>query len=197
MRGSVIVLFVLTTSGCCVPSAPPAPRTHVRPAEPVAEQAPAPEPPPVEPHDPPNAVRREVHVAAFVDDELTQCADIAVLFLPPDPLPTPWPPPTHPMPQETDMVQIQRPCADSFADRTPMGTCVTHQETTGDDHVHRVVDTTELYYSGHILENDRPMRECLQNGGDWTGVDRDSAAAQEARLRQARHELDALQHHQH
>lgn len=190
-----LLIVILVASGCCIPSGeqPEAPGTSVRPAEPepAAEVV---EPEPAEPEvspDPPNSIRRVNHIANFANDQLTHCADMELFAVPPDPLPERWPPAELEL--EEGQMRVQRPCAESFPDRTSLGTCTARIENSPETGGHAVMSIVEYWYTADaVLDDDRLMRECLEMGGSWEAIDRDSAAAQQARLQQARRELEAL-----
>jgi hypothetical protein len=136
----------------------------------------------------------------FANDELVACVEAErTIVLAPGADWTSDPPGEAPTIEGLVFVPVAN-CRDSLDGRPILATCETTGEavrpegspegtsmtTIGREHI--------MSFAG--LEQDARMRECLQAGGRWTALDRDSPEYQHARLRhdasQARRDLEAM-----
>ncbi len=90
---------------------------------------------------------------------------------------------------------LPKPCAEQFSDRTPLATCGVPAHAVGDAGAD--VALTDRYYdTGTLGRSDRYMKGCLDMGGDWSALPRDSdeyrAAAHAAARRNAEKNLERL-----
>jgi hypothetical protein len=143
---------------------------------------------------------RILSFAAFQHDELIECDDLEIpqqkagtdLKSASDQI---WN--AFNKPKGTQVItRLPHSCADQFSDRPPFGTC---------KDVGVVKDAPGLrgrighYSFADVFRSDWAMRECLESGGRWSSMRRDSPEFREAQLRfdalQMQHRMDKLAKH--
>jgi hypothetical protein len=125
--------------------------------------------------------------AAFKSDDLVECDDIelagaalkkgADLKGAADQL---WTSFSRPKDAALTMARLTRSCEDQFADRRPFGTCTDWAPWKPAP----ALRARTLHFSfPEVFRSDWAMRECLENGGQWSSLPRISQEFREAQLR--------------
>ncbi|MEM9194834.1 MAG: hypothetical protein AAGF12_36990 [Myxococcota bacterium] len=84
-----------------------------------------------------------------------------------------------------DHVAVEQPCDDAFADRLVLGSCTSEDADSSEDLpgvVTRSAFTARYYGFGPVFGSDRLMQDCLNRGGRWHSIDRESPEFLRARL---------------
>ena len=85
------------------------------------------------------------------------------------------------------VTRLKQPCINQFGDRTAFATC---RFRIGDDAGHAEMRVVSSIYSFRAaFGDDRAMRGCLEVGGDWAAIPRNSPEFQQARLH---HDMGSL-----
>lgn len=79
-----------------------------------------------------------------------------------------------------ELLQVTGPCADQFQDRTVYGSCAAR----GGDKPIEISFTENWYRFSDVFSDDAVMKQCLQMGGKWKAVSRDSPEYRRAKLEQ-------------
>lgn len=134
-----------------------------------------------------------MHIASFRDNRLDECVELALDL-------------TQVAPEESarlregtdqfvkgfgsqkgvEMLKLQRPCVEQFADRTVLATCLLRRP---DDHLGM---TTRFYDIRTLEQSDAPMKGCLSMGGDWQSSADEGAVTSERFHDHVRQFQDAL-----
>lgn len=80
-------------------------------------------------------------------------------------------------------------CAEQFADRVALGSCVNESTLSGDGGVAVVRIASNYYSAATTKDSDAHMRACLKDGGKWSAPSKDDPEAARERLRQRAAEL--------
>jgi hypothetical protein len=191
MRASVLSLFLLL--GCSKTQAAPTP-PPAEAAVPVAVVADA--VPAVDAAPPSRAMVATGSYAHFEGSQLFECVDVTVDYLRPEDAGTDWKPKDDPvavlMKDQKSSARITRPCAEQFADRIVLGTCVaTLSEKNARSKKGKdagwtpglaITYSSSFFDFGDVGVNDARMAECMKLGGDWKGLARDSVEWHKAKL---------------
>ena len=139
---------------------------------------------------PPAKVSR-TSVAKLSGGLLDECVDISFQGEPPDAGPN-WDPATGFVKgaklKDKDVMVVPKGCAVQFADRTPLAVCGFEKEQKG----LRVAYTSNRYLFEDVGLSDTAMKECIEMGGDWKAVPRDSKEWRAAKLEHSRRKLQKL-----
>lgn len=180
-------LLALVLVGCSKPEAKPAPVETVPSAAPVVKSA---EPPPA-----PKAYQGTISFAHFAKDQIFECIDATVQIQPPGDAGADWAPKDDPIaklattPFLKKTTKLSKPCGEQFGDRTVLASCtlVDKGERHDGGNPRLVVTFTSNFYNYEdVGPTDEHMKDCLQNGGDWKALSRDSAEWKKAKLEHSR-----------
>jgi hypothetical protein len=195
----LLVLGVIV--GCNQAAPPPAPAPS---AVPVAAVPVVPAPPPAPP-----PFRESVHIATFFDGRLDECVDFELVADPPpaadvqaglrEAIAEMAEPPdgAKNRNRRQTTTRIRRPCALQFADRTALATCPVVLPMPNAPAPGIQLSARAAYFDvGTLLDGDGYMRACLERGGDWQALSRDSrewhAAEAAHRLAEAQRAVERL-----
>ncbi len=135
---------------------------------------------------PPAEVREGIYFAVFRDEQLSECVSF-IGTRPPGAAPR--------TPEETqkhgeeiaaeatkmNAIVIPRPCNEQFADRVPLATCTLPEERFENGGKLQVVGAHYDYE--RVGNSDQYMRECMEDGGSWNALPRDSDEFLRGRMR--------------
>ena len=133
----------------------------------------------------------ELHGASFVKDRLSECIDSRMHVRVPDDAGVNWAPkkdPTEAAFKELKMTRLNKSCGDQFSDRTALAVCVisnAHDPDAdgGSANTNVRVEMTDAYFDYQaVVEDDAYMKQCLDMGGDWKALSRDSDEFRRAKL---------------
>ncbi len=197
--GAVIIVFFGSCAVCVHLAHKATDEAAAAPAEQDTKVVEAPPP------EPPSGFSGTMSVATFEKgDVLDRCSDFTVT--PPKDAPPGWTwSPTEPGVGETS-VPLQKPCKQQFQNRPVLATCVLPAAQYPDRdadvprgaHVRPVDRGITLAVVRHyfnlstLASNDRYMRVCMDGGGDWQAVDKDSDGYREAVRARARREVESI-----
>jgi hypothetical protein len=119
--------------------------------------------------------RKTFSVARTYNARLDTCFDFSVEILPPEGADSGWmPQPPSDLPQKLQKLgaSIERPCAEQFANRSALATCITTNRRG--DQALRLVE--QHYDYATVGVDETRMDECLRLGGDWQALAKTSQA---------------------
>lgn len=131
-----------------------------------------------------------INFAKFVGDMLAECGDFSVIGTPLVDAGMDW--------QERLEADVQKmarnvegsvvlaaPCAEQFADRKPFATCTISFRKIKNSVDSEFTITDAHYLFSTVFRSDQMMKECLEAGGKWDAISRDSQEYRRARLEES------------
>lgn len=179
-------LLALALVACSKPETKPAPAPEASSA-PVAKAA---APPPA-----PKPYAGTVSFAHFAKDQIFECIDASVQIQPPGDAGADWAPQEDPLaklattPFLKKTTKLSKACSEQFNDRAALASCtLVDRGEKRDGGNPRVVVTfiSNFYNFEDVGLTDEHMKDCLQGGGDWKALPRDSVEWKKAKLEHSR-----------